>query len=178
MDSDIITAGTQHYRVAGWLPRVVARVLDIFFIVGVCAVGGEYLKRAVSKEMAVACVLLVSALYLLIGNGLMKGATLGKRLVGLKVIEARHGGPCGVLKDFLRQRHIFSGNPISMVITFYDSVTERLLEQETHVVHATPLKEAGREVPPEIPAKLNLDGMGETLRKMREARDAAGPREK
>jgi hypothetical protein len=97
--------------------------------------------------------------------------------MGLKVIEARHGGPCGVLQDFLRQRYIFSGNPISVVLTFYDSVTDRLFEQETYVVHATPLTAAEHEVPPEKPAKLDLAGMGDALKKLREARDPAAPRD-
>ncbi len=115
--------------------------------------------------------------YVFLGSGLMKGASLGKRAMGLRVIEARHGGPCGLMQDFLRQRYLLSGNPISLVLTFYDSVTDRLGEQETYVVHATPLTAAEREVPPEKPAKLDLAGMGETLRKMREARDEAGSRD-
>ncbi|MCX6847838.1 MAG: RDD family protein [Verrucomicrobia bacterium] len=188
MDSVIITAGSQQYRVAGWPRRVVARGLDFVVIIVGCCVAGEYLSqmldmvwllgaRSVSGRMAGAFVVPVGIIYLFLGNGLMKGASLGKRVMGLKVIDARHGGPCGVLQDFLRQRYIFSGNPISLVLTFYDSVADRLLEQETYVVHATPLTLVEREVPPEKPAKLDLAGMGETLKKLRETRDLAAPRD-
>lgn len=188
MDSDIITAGSQQYRVAGWPRRVVARGLDFIFIIGVCILGGEYLARmlemiwllgarSVSGRMAVAFVLPAGIIYLFLGNGLLKGASLGKRVLGLKVIDARHGGACGVLQDFLRQRYLLNNNPISLVLTFYDSVTDRLFEHETYVVHASPLTVVEREVPPEKPAKLDLAGMGETLKKLRETRDLAAPRD-
>ncbi|MBN8422779.1 MAG: RDD family protein [Verrucomicrobia bacterium] len=176
MDSDIITAGSQQYRVAGWLPRVVARGLDLLFILMVCIGGGECLAQ-VSGKMAVAFVLSAGILYFFLSNSLMRGASLGKRVVGLKVIEARHGGPCGLWQDFLRQRYFLAKNPILLVLTFYDSVTDRLEESETYVVHAVPLTAAEHEVPPEKPAKLDLAGMGETLKKLRETRDAGALRD-
>lgn len=168
MDSDIITAGRQQYRVAGWPQRVVARGLDVVLVVFACAMPGEIFG-----------VLQVPAglIYLILGSGLMKGASLGKRAMGLKVIESRHGGPCGVMQDFLRQRYFLYGNPMMLVFMVYDSVTDRLYQPETCVVLSTPLTAAETEVPPEKPAKLDLAGMGETLRKMREARDLAAPRD-
>lgn len=188
MDSDIITAGGRQYRVAGWQRRVVARALDLVLIMVGCGLGGESLARlldmtrllggrSVSGEAAAAFVLPVALFYFFLGNGLLKGASLGKRVVGLKVIEARHGGPCGVLQDFLRQRYFLNTNPISLVLTFYDSVMDRLYEQETYVVEAAPVTVAESEVPPGKPAKLDLAGMGETLKKLRETRDATAPRE-
>ncbi len=165
MDSEIITAGSQQYAVAGWPQRVVARGLDFMVVMVGCTVGGE---------IGGAFLLLGGIVYLFIGSGLMKGASLGKRAVGLKVIEARHGGPCSVTQDLTRQYYLFSFNPIFWALRAYDASKGSFAKPETYVVQATPLTAAEREVPPEKPAKLDLAGMGETLKKLREARDEAG----
>ena len=188
MDSDIITAGSQQYRVAGWPPRVVARVLDFIFIIVVGSLAGDYLAqmldmvwllgaRSVSGNLAAVVVLPAGFIYLFLGSGLTMGASLGKRAMGLKVIDSRHGGPCGVLQDLLRQRYLLYGNPVFMALLAYDATRGALDRQATYVVLAKPLTAAERDVPPKKPAKLDLAGMGETLKKLREARDEAGPRE-
>lgn len=172
MDSDIITAGSQQYRVAGWPQRVVARALDVALIIVGCSVGGV---------IAGAFVLPVGIVYLFIGSSLLKGASLGKRALGMKVIDARHGGPCSVVQDLLRQSYFFYGNPVFLAFIAYDAAKGSLDKPGTYVVHAAPLTAAEREVsnvvPPEKPAKLDLAGMGDALKKLRETRDLAAPRE-
>ncbi len=168
MDTEIITAGSQQYQVAGWPQRVVARGLDIGLIMVGCALGGEMVGGFLT---------LGGIVYLFLGSGLMSGASLGKRAMGLKVIEARHGGPCSVMQDLIRQRYLLYYNPVFIMLIAYDSAKGCFDRPETYVVHATPMTAAEREVPQEKPAKLDLAGMGDMVKKMREARDGAALRD-
>lgn len=163
---EIITAGMHQCRRAGWRQRVLARIVDLGLIMVGSGIGGDVLGGPI---------VLAGIVYWFIGSGLMDGASVGKRIMGLRVIDARHGGPCSVMQDLLRHRYLLSLNPVYIALRAYDAAQGHLENAETHVVKAALLtaaeKDAVSEVAREKPAKLDLSGMGETLRKMREARE-------
>ncbi len=166
MHEDIITVAGLQYRKASWFLRVVAQMIDVALVFGLCVITARSL--ALSLIM-----LLVAVIYLLVGSGLLRGATLGKRLVGIKVMEARHGGPCSVIQDFLRHRYLLFANPVFLLFMAYDSAQGSLDQPETYVVHADPVTIPEVEVVPAKPAKLDLAGMRDAIQKIRDTRDDA-----
>src|SRR4051812_45543145 len=98
MHSEIVTVAGQQHSKATWPRRIAARVLDPVLLIAVCTVAGEnWLPLTIP----------LSIIYLLIGNALMRGASVGKRLTGLKIIDATHGRPCSVIQDLVRHRYLF-----------------------------------------------------------------------
>lgn len=164
---EIITAGVHQYRLAGWMQRGMACMVDLGLIVVASGLGGDVLGGLI---------VLAGIGYWFIGSGLMDGASVGKRVMGLRVIDARHGGPCSVLQDLHRHRYLLNINPVFIALRAYDAAQGHLELPETYVVKAAPLtaaeKDVGSEAIREKPAKLDLSGMGETLRKMRESRES------
>lgn len=107
MHPEIIEVGGQQYCKATWPHRIAGRMLDIALVVGIWTAAGESLLPLV---------LPLSIGYLFIGNGLFGGAGFGKRLTGMKVIDARHGGACSIVQDFVRHRYLF-GTPLESATT-------------------------------------------------------------
>ena len=99
---------------------------------------------------------IVSILYFVIGDGLLAGRSIGKRLTGLKVIETRHGGPCTLTQDFIRHRYVLFANPIFLILSAYDSSQGCFETPETYVVRATPLTAEEVEVLQPKPLPENL----------------------
>jgi RDD family len=159
MHFEIVTVAGQQYHKATWPRRIAGRLLDITLLVGACTVAGEnFLVITVP----------LSIVYLLIGDGLLRGASLGKRLTGMKVIDAKHGGPCSIIQDLVRHRYLFFTNPVFLLLTAYDSAQGCFDNPELYIVRTTPLTTAEREARCEKPAKLDLAGMRVTLQKIRD----------
>jgi len=76
-------------RRAGLLLRVIAKALDFIFIAAVA----EVIPKAG---------FFAGLVYLLIGDGLFEGRSLGKRFVGLKVVSADGLKPCTFKDSILR----------------------------------------------------------------------------
>jgi hypothetical protein len=58
--------------------------------------------------------MLAGLVYLRIGDGLFRGASIGKRLIGARVIETTHGCPCTILQDFIdRDLLVVRRSPLS-----------------------------------------------------------------
>lgn len=74
---------------AGLLLRVIAKILDFIIIVAVA----EVIPKAG---------FFAGLVYLLIGDGLFEGRSLGKRLVGLRVVSADTDKPCSFRDSILR----------------------------------------------------------------------------
>ncbi|HET9124633.1 MAG TPA: RDD family protein [Solirubrobacteraceae bacterium] len=83
---------------AGWWPRVGAFLID-GLIVGLLA---GVLSAAVHGDLGGGLVLLVSAAYFTILEGGRGGAGVGKRMLGLRVVDRNSGGPLGYPRAFLR----------------------------------------------------------------------------
>ena len=133
-------------------------------MLGICTLAGESLLPITVP---------LSGVYLLVGNALLRGRSIGKRLTGLKIIDARHGGYCSVGQDLIRHRYLFFYNPIVLLLTAYD-VSEGCFETpEIYVVLTSPLTLSERELLREKPAKLDLEGMRTTLEQMRAESDDA-----
>lgn len=146
-------AGKQFQR-ATWRQRIVARGIDVLFLAGLCALlGGNLLPLTIS----------LSVIYLLIGNGLLAGRSIGKRLTGLKVIDARHGGPITPLQDFIRQRYVLFASPLFLLLTAFDESQNCFDKPETFVISAAPVLPKDTETPLEKPAKLQLEAMRKSL---------------
>ncbi|MBN8420512.1 MAG: RDD family protein [Verrucomicrobia bacterium] len=168
MSTDVITIAGQQYSKAAWSRRIVAQIIDLALVLFACAMVG---KSFVLSLIMIA----LSTAYFLIGSGLMKGATVGKRFVGVKVLETRHGGPCSVVQEFLRHRYLLFANPVFMLFMAYDSAKGSLEPLETCVVQDMLIKVEEGKVPESKPARLDLNGMRDVVQKIRFAHDDAGP---
>lgn len=169
MSSEIVTIAGQQYRKATWPRRIAARLIDIVIVSGVCTIAGESLLLLTGP---------ISICYLLLGNAVLRGRSVGKRLTGMRIINSKHGGPCSMMQDLIRHRYLFFTNPIFLLLTAYDSSEGYFDEPELYVVLTTPLTLTEREALREKPAKLDLEGMRTTLERIRNDGDnrANGPR--
>jgi uncharacterized RDD family membrane protein YckC len=77
------------FKRAGLLLRAIAKTLDFIII---AAVGEVIPKAGFFAGLA----------YLLIGDGLFDGRSLGKKLIGLRVVSADTGEPCSFRDSILR----------------------------------------------------------------------------
>jgi uncharacterized RDD family membrane protein YckC len=80
---------SEGFRRAGLLLRVIAKVLDFIIIAAVA----EVIPRAG---------FFAGLAYLLIGDGLFQGRSLGKKLVGLRVVSIYTEKPCSFRDSILR----------------------------------------------------------------------------
>jgi len=74
---------------AGLLVRTVAKILDFIII-------------AAAAEVVPKAGFYAGLVYILIGDGLFGGRSLGKRLVGLRVVSAMSGKPCTIRESAIR----------------------------------------------------------------------------
>jgi len=77
------------FKRAGLLLRAIAKTLDFIIIAAV----GEVIPKAG---------FFVGLAYLLIGDGLFDGRSLGKKLIGLRVVSADTNEPCSFRGSILR----------------------------------------------------------------------------
>jgi hypothetical protein len=156
---DIITVAGQQYRKARWSRRILGRLIDIVLLILTCTLAGErLLVFTVPLSMG----------YLVFGNALLGGRSIGKRMTGMKIIDAKHGGPCSTIQDLVRHRYLFFSNPIFLLLTAHDTARGCFDKPELYVVRNSPLTSAEREALKEKPAKLDLLGMRATMEKIRE----------
>jgi hypothetical protein len=147
MRDKVVTVAKRNYRRATWPHRLLARALDLVVLAILCTIAGPaWLPLTVPASLV----------YSALGDGLLAGRSIGKRLTGLKVIETRHGGPCTLIQDFVRHRYAFFTNPIFLVLSAYDSSQGCFDTPETYVVRAAPLtaEEAERLQPKPPPENL------------------------
>jgi RDD family protein len=156
MPSETVTIAGQPYRTASWRRRIVARAIDLTLVNFVCAIGGASFALLT---------LPLSVVYLLAGNALLRGQSLGKRLTAIKVIDAKHGSPCRVVQELIRQRYLFFSNPIFLALTAYDSAQGHLDKPEFYVVGTSEFIPEVSEAPREKPAKLDLAGIQATVQR-------------
>lgn len=157
--SAIVPIAGQHYRKAPWSQRIMARVIDLVLLSVGCAMAGAPFTGLVG---------IFGLIYFLVGDALFGGATAGKRLLRIKVIDARHGGPPTFFQDLLRHRYLFFFNFVFLALTAYDTARGDFDTPEVWVVCADPVSPPQPEkTPGEKPAKLDLAGMRETLQQIR-----------
>ena len=150
MHERVVEIAGRHYRRATWSRRILAQTIDIVLIIVIIAAGGENLAL-ITVPAAI--------IYLLCGSGLLGGRSVGKRLTGLKIIDARHGGACSPVQDFVRHRYLFFANPIFLMLSAYDTSQGYFDTPETFVVEANALSTAEEEALREKPARLDLEAM-------------------
>jgi hypothetical protein len=80
-----VTIQGKPIRLASWPQRILARTVDLALIIAILAV-----LPGIFQTLALA----ICLPYFFIGDGLLQGRNLGKRIVGLKVLDAKHGTAC------------------------------------------------------------------------------------
>lgn len=80
---------SEEFKKAGLLLRTVAKILDFIII-------------AAAVEMVPKVGFFAGLAYLLIGDGLFDGRSLGKKLIGLRVVSADTNTPCTFRDSILR----------------------------------------------------------------------------
>lgn len=153
---NIVTVAGQHFRKASWPRRIVARLIDVLLVATICALSGSSLLLFT---------LLLSIIYLSIGNSLLAGRSIGKRLTGLKAIDARHGCPVTPIQDLVRCKYILVTSPIFLALNALDESRGCFDKPEAFVVMATPLQAGEIAMLQEKPAKLDLEGMRRSILK-------------
>jgi uncharacterized RDD family membrane protein YckC len=80
---------SEEFKRAGLLLRTVAKILDFIII-------------AAAEEVVPRAGFFAGLAYLLIGDGLFDGRSLGKKLIGLRVVSADTNTPCTFRDSILR----------------------------------------------------------------------------
>ncbi|MFA4918060.1 MAG: RDD family protein [Thermodesulfovibrionales bacterium] len=80
---------SEETKTAGLLLRTIAKILDFIII-------------AVAVELVPKAGFYAALTYLLIGDGLFDGGSLGKKLIGLRVVSADSFKPCSFRDSILR----------------------------------------------------------------------------
>jgi uncharacterized RDD family membrane protein YckC len=94
---------SEEFTRAGLLVRTVAKILDFIII-------------AAAVEIVPKAGFFAGLTYLLIGDGLFNGQSLGKKLVGLRVVSADSCQPC-MFRDSILRNSIFAvGYVVSRVL--------------------------------------------------------------
>jgi len=86
----LILLGTRHTSL---FSRFVAKAIDLLVVVAIFFLGKAFLG-----SIGIGCAVLFSALQ----DGFGEGQSIGKRIIGLRVIDDSTGGPCTFLKSFVR----------------------------------------------------------------------------
>ena len=94
---------SEEFTRAGLLVRTVAKILDFIII-------------AAAVEIVPKAGFFAGLTYLLIGDGLFNGQSLGKKLVGLRVVSADSRQPCTFRDSILRNGIFAIGYLVSRVL--------------------------------------------------------------
>jgi uncharacterized RDD family membrane protein YckC len=89
--------------------RLLAQFIDGLIAFGFLLCGALLIDS--NDGIAIASLLLGVAYYLL-ADGLLRGQSLAKRLLGIVVVDAESGAPCGFVRSFLRN--------ISQLLSVFD----------------------------------------------------------
>jgi uncharacterized RDD family membrane protein YckC len=85
--------------------RLVAQILDGLVAVAIVCMGLIPLVRlrgSASMGFLLVPAILMAAAYLLLSDSFENGQSLGKRVLGIRVVDATTGQPCTVWQSFLR----------------------------------------------------------------------------
>lgn len=165
----IVTVGKREYALAPRSRRFFAGVIDLSLAFLPLFASGDY--WIVVAPIALA--------YLFMGDGVLRGQRVGKRICGLKVIDARHGTACTVLQDFTRncgRGSVISYEGIGGLLRAYDHIVGNIPSRpEIYVILTRPVTDADRPAAPlpEKPAVLDLEGMKRSLKKRKTYRPSA-----
>jgi uncharacterized RDD family membrane protein YckC len=96
---------SEEFKRAGLLLRTVARILDFIII-------------AAAVEIVPKAGFFAGLAYLLIGDGLFDGRSLGKKLIGLKVVSADTYKPCTFRDSILRNSTLGVGFLFYKILLF------------------------------------------------------------
>ena len=96
---------SEEFTRAGLLSRTVAKLLDFILI-------------AAAAEIVPKAGFYAGLTYLLIGDGLFDGRSLGKKLVGIRIVSAETHEPCSFRDSILRNSILGVGYLLSKILWF------------------------------------------------------------
>src|SRR5438067_1448040 len=83
--------------------RIVAQCIDTFLILVLVAIPASFASPHSTLETLIGlCSVVIGLAYRLLGDGLFGGAALGKRLLGIYVVDAATRKPCSIGQAALR----------------------------------------------------------------------------
>jgi uncharacterized RDD family membrane protein YckC len=106
--------GAVHAVAASYKGRPLATLLERFggqILDSLVAYGGLFLGMHVTQTLGItpAPAVILCLLYLVFADGIGNGQSVGKKLVGTSVVDAKTGEPCGYLSSFVRNAVMFFG---------------------------------------------------------------------
>lgn len=172
MMPDTLTIRDQTFHVVPWSLRIAAKVLDAVCCYGLAFFGIPVLYAVLPIEAAtpLAVVLLaVSMWWWLASDGVLHGAGLGKRLLGLKLVHRRHGSAPSWSQAALRQlKYSMFLSAWGLLAHSYDESHNRSQGDEYVTVKADkPIGSnsvaAPEASPPPLPRPIDSDGLASFL---------------
>ena len=121
MTTASVSFGLNH---ASRISRLIGQFLDGF--VSVAPMFGAYIVGVITGFEGITGILLLAAAlwsvgYILFADGMRGGQSLGKRWMGMVVIDAKSGEPCSYGKSFLRNLTLVLLGPLDWIFIFGDS---------------------------------------------------------
>ena len=156
MREDIVIVRDVYYRLPRRSRRIASWTIDLLLLASICILLGVTLLPFTIP---------LAVIYLFLGNGIFGGRNMGKRIMGLKIIDAKHGCAITPLQDLVRHRHALFHSPVFLALAAFDSLQGNFDKPETYVVIAKPLTSDEIAALAEKPAKLDLEGMRRSLQK-------------
>jgi uncharacterized RDD family membrane protein YckC len=152
------------YETASVVQRVLAHAIDSALVVMVIAFAGAILGLEDAASVLLFMLVLVVALgYRILGDSYLGGHAIGKRIVGIRVQDARHGRPCTHMQSVIRNCILFIPfMPLVELIFLCIDGQERWGDRlaRTYV-----MRDHALQAPLHAPDRpLRLEGLEETLR--------------
>ena len=162
------------FETASILQRFVAQGIDVIFFLALAALPAQFLtSNSGFVAIALVLVLMVSALaYRFFADGVFGGAALGKRLLGIYVVDATTRQPCSIGQSLARMSvfvipFVFLIEPVLLAIDSRQRWGDRLAQ--TYVLRRHP-----KPAPVPAPSRpFDLSKIGDTLAKLKTPTDDA-----
>jgi uncharacterized RDD family membrane protein YckC len=152
------------YETASVAQRVIAHGIDSVVVSAVIVAAGKVLNlESVGGILVFVLVLAVALGYRIFGDSYFEGHALGKRLVGIRVFDARHRRPCNHMQNAMRNCILFIPfMPLIELVLLCIDGQERWGDRlaQTYV-----MRDHALETPVHAPDRpLRLEGLETTLR--------------
>ena len=153
---------------ASFLRRFIAQAIDTTVIAALMIVPFSLAPAHSTLETLLLCASLSFALiYRVIGDGLFEGAALGKRILGIYVVDAATRRPCSIGQAAIRMGILII--PLTPLIEPVVLACDGQQRWGDRVAHTYVLRRHPKQSPviSTPPRPLNLTGLRETLNKLR-----------
>lgn len=151
---------------ASFVQRFIAQAIDTFFISALLSIPSLAPAHSTLQTILIFSSLLLALAYRLVGDGMFGGAALGKRLLGIYVVDAATRQPCSPGQAAIRMGVLviplaYLIEPVVLACDGQQRWGDRVAKTYVFRRHPKPAPEAPASRP------LNLAGLRETMQKLK-----------